>query len=690
MFLRRILMLLNVVLLSIISYAQEFNLETEKNLNYRQEVTPEFLDNYQFSTYYSAGKGCYNLRGFNISKLPYKIKSIKVNPAGASYAVLGSNEKKSVVAIFNLNELKKSLYEFKDIENAEAISYSADSRNFFIATSSSSLLVYDTKTYAFLREISLPFVPTRMSVSSNGYYISIASSSNLAVIDIETGNVRVSIEPGGEIKDLSFSNDSERLGVLSDSGNFYIYETKTFSLESVAEALGVPESFSFHPEGKYVAVATDGNTLLFIDLTNVENRHRIYEPSGGISYVRFLKDGKLNIYLSYNSQNAIKYRLLKGFAPNYSRLLRDELSMRMDEWAKMQDGESFEEYQMRVNEETRIVQARLFEQEIATRMADDAIMNSSVSLGGYNLDNGMLTLNFDNMPSILLDIPQDEVQDFMNSEDLEFQDAVYGVTTNDKFELIYAKVYNKKTGKTYEFNNLDRASLEQFLNNDDFVAIELVQQSSMEEVKLNSIKQDIVNQAKLDNLISDHTNIDVKTSVVSDVDAMGNKITNYKVNFKYQVDSEYSAQEDFPAGKYAVEESHAAESMLKIVKRAFETDFASYIKDGKKLIVNITGAADALPINGVILYDGRYGNFEDEPYYLDGNLSLINVTKATGIKKNEQLAFVRAIAVKDYIKNNLLNLATMDVLYNNHIELSDKNGGAFRRISVEFIFVDAF
>lgn len=687
---KRLFVFILITLLCVSARSQGFFLETEKNLNYRQSVTPVALDNYQYSTFYGAGKKGYNLRGFNISKAPYEVLSVKVNPAGISYAILCGNGKKSYVGIYDSNEINLQLHEFSDVKNATAIAYSADSRDFFIATSASALFVYDSKTYAVKRSIDLPFAPTMMATSPNGYYIVIAASLYYAVIDLETGEVRVSEEPGGKIRDIAFSADSERLGVLSDLGCLYVYDTRTFYQTMAVEMLGDATSFSFHPDGKYVSFAADRNSLLIVDLTDTESRCKLVEPDGGVSYVRFLRDGKFNIYLTYNSLNSIKYKLLKGFTPNYTKMLRDELSMRMDEWAEMRDGETFEEYRLRVNDETRITQARLLEQEIATRMADNAVMNSSISLGGYNLENGMLTLDFDNMPSIVLDVPQEEVADFMSSEDLEFQDAVYGLANGDKFELIYAKVYNKKTGKYYEFNNLDRASLDQFLSSDDFVAIELVRQSSMEEVKLNSIRQDIVTQAKLDNLISDHTDIQVNTSVVPDVNAFGKKITNYKVAFKYQVDSEFSVQEDFPAGKYAIEDSHAAESMLKIVKKAFETDFAAYIKEGKKLIVNITGSADALPINRVIPYDGSYGDFENEPYTLDRGLSSMTVTRSTGIKKNEQLAFIRAAAVRDYIQNNVSDLASMNITYNNNVELSDERGGAYRRISVEFIFIDAF
>lgn len=88
-------------------------------------------------------------------------------------------------------------------------------------------------------------------------------------------------------------------------------------------------------------------------------------------------------------------------------------------------------------------------------------------------------------------------------------------------------------------------------------------------------------------------------------------------------------KEDFPSGGYNIEKSNAAMSLMKIIKNAFEGDFSKYLAEGKQVKVIITGSADASPIRGRIAYDGRYGEFTDEPYYKDGNLDNITVTKSS-------------------------------------------------------------
>ncbi len=381
---------------------------------------------------------------------------------------------------------------------------------------------------------------------------------------------------------------------------------------------------------------------------------------------------------------------MSALAPNYTKLLADELSEKMNDWLKMMPGETLEEYNLRVNDESRMAQMKLFEQEIATRMADNLVAMSDVTLGNYSPESNTLAINFDNMPPVYLTVPENELLSFTSGADLEFRNAKYGLTPNDKFELIYAEVFNKNTGKTYTFDNLERQSLAFLMANEKFVPLELMQQSGLEEIKLQDIKDNIISLAKQQEKVSDHTHFNVNSRIVTDTDNKGEKIMNYQIDFSYEVDPGYSAQEDFAPGKYTVEESPAAKSMLEIIKTAFESDFAQYVKPGKKLLVKITGMADAMPIKGKIAYNGIYGDFYEEPVYENGNLTAITVNKANGIRENDQLAFLRASGVKDFLGKNVKGLDDMNVDYQTYIDIMDEEGGAYRRIKVELTFVDAF
>ena len=323
-------------------------------------------------------------------------------------------------------------------------------------------------------------------------------------------------------------------------------------------------------------------------------------------------------------------------------------------------------------------------------MATGLLESSDVSVGNYNPSTNSLALHFNSMPDIFLDVPTSDVNAFSNAGKLEFRNAKYGLNPDDKFELIYAEVYNPENGKTYVFDNLERQSLSRMAEDDNFVSLDIIQKSNMEETALVGIKEDVLTLAKQDQTISDKTHITVNTDAVPAVNADGEKIVNYNVEFTYEVEEEYSARDDFKPGRYHVEESKAAMLMLEIMTKAFENDFKKYMVSGKNVIIKVKGTADASPINRALAYDGKYGEYDGEPVYKNNELNNITLNKKDGIADNEQLAFARALGVKNYIQNKIKGFADMQTNFQHYIEVAKEEGSQFRRISVVYTFVDAF
>lgn len=669
--------------------SQEAGSGEKKNYVYNQKNTPSGLENYLFSTYYFDAKKAFNLRNMLMCSAGGEILSMKINPSGTTFALIADKGKKKVAAVYDLWKSDKKIHEFKDIDNPSAVCYTMDAKKIIIASGGNALF-YDARTFEPTDTIKLSFNPVKMTVSNNGYFLAATDGVKSGVWNMEKKSLRKEFDNGAGINDIAFSGDNSEFAVLADDGLLSVYDTRNFFIKQSYDALGISSKMSFHPDGKYATVVSGDNRIAVVNLMDSEEREYVDDAKGGIKNAIFVKDNNKRVFLVYNTADNITYRLMSELAPNYSKLLAEELKERMNDWMKMMPGETLEEYKLRVNEETREKQMRLFEQEIATRMADNLVQMSEVTLGSYNTEENLLAVNFDKMPTIYLSVPSEEINDFKDPGNLEFRNAKYGLNNKDKFELIYADVYNKVSGKTYVFDNLDRKSLEYLSADENFVPLELVQQSNMEEIRLEEIKEKIVNIAKEKKTISDHTKISVDAKVIPDVDASGNNIMNYLIKFGYEVEKGFSEKEDFAPGKYRTEDSGAAMSMLEIIKTAFQEDFSQYVKPGKKLVVKINGMADALPISGVIKYDGCYGEFSNEPVYKNGELGNVSVNVKEGITQNDQLAFMRAVGVKVFIDNNIGVFGKMDTDYSYYIELLNEKGGEFRRISVEFLFVDAF
>lgn len=618
-----------------------------------------------------------------------EIRSLKINPSGLTLAVWAQrNAKKSSVAIYDLWKADALLHNLKIDYQPTAICYAPNARSFSVASEDGHLHVYETRRYTEIRTFDLPFKAAHLAISSNDFFFATANGNLLNVYNFETGKLRKTIPLASEVNHIAFSPDNATFAVLTNDGMLTLYDTRTFLPVHEFDSMGVARSCDLHADGKYIAVISGKNRITLLNKLDKSDFRHIECVDEGITDVRFIKGGNDKVFLLYNTRNALVYVQLNDLQPNFNQLLNDELSEKMNAWTKQMPGESLTEYQARVNDETRMTQMALFETEIATRMADNLLDASTVTLGDFNMSTNTLALNFDTMPTIYLDVPQNEVGLF-STDDLEFRNAQYGLMMDDHFELVYVDVYNKRTQGTYTFDNRERKSLDYLKSDDRFVPLELVQRSSMEEMKLKEIRQNVLEEAKMQNILSDHTQISVKTAIVPAVDADGLKIMNYEIGFSYNVEKGFSAQEDFAPGKYHTDRSGAASSMVAIIKKAFKGEFAQYVKAGKKVRIIVTGMADNLPITGRIPYDGAYGEFVNEPVYGE-DLYALTVTQASGVTQNDQLAFLRGVGVKHCVAREVTELERMEVDYEYHVKLLDKAGGEYRRISVDFMFIDAF
>lgn len=653
------------------------------------------FDNTTFCTAYLSDGALYTMRDIAINDVR-KIERIVFNPTGSSIALLRA---KNPISIYSFRDRNKKLFELKEKRKKlkakpmpVSMCYSADARSFIVGNSLGEIVIYDTKEYMPLAYIQGEVPATALAMSSNNYFIAAAAGQNINIWNFQTKELRKAIPMPAVVKEVTFSPDAALLAVTTDDNHLTIIDTKNWDKVDIFDKLGgTLSSPSFHPEGKYISVVKDGKNIEIINLKNGVVEQDIVDPIGGVTGGRFFKNNQNSeVFLLTNRTKQMVFWDANGLNPFYGKIMGREVDAKMNEWVKMMQGESMEDYAIRVNDETRIKQQQLFAQEVATALAGDRISMDNPFIDGYDASNNMLNIGFKGLPSIGLEVPSNEAGDFKDGK-MKFSNAVYVLNDKDEFELAYVEVTNETTNKVYIYDNIGRTKLTALEADENFVPLEIMQQATREEAQLAEIKEQVIEEKKQDKLITDNTQINVKTEVIPGVDANGKKILNYKVGYQYEViNKEFSAKEDFPSGGYNIERSNAAMSLMKIIKNAFEGDFAKYLSEGKQVKVIITGSADAAPIRGRLAYDGRYGEFVDEPYYKDGNLDNITVTKAGGITQNEQLALMRAAGVKTYIEKNVTILGNTKNEYEYHVEVAKERGGEFRKINVEFVIMDAF
>lgn len=661
---------------------------------FKQPVTPKNLSRYNTVVFPLSDQTVTTMRGDVLMEVKKgnTLSCLEIIPTGVSFGVINTDKKGNrSLNIYSTSEVETRLEKFdtKKYGIPSALCYTRDGRRLLVATDR-GLWIMDPKTLVGSEEMEIPFTPTSLVISENGYYLALSAEDRVAVYNFEEKKLRRDWTYGVKVTDMTFNNESSEFAVLTGDGLLTVYETRTFNIKNDIDDLGDGLACAFSPDDKYMAVATSPTSIEMINLVRPEDRNTIPVETGGVNDIEFIKDSQGNTILAYTNEMAIGARRLLNLEPHYAKLVADEVDNLMNEWLKMMPGESMEDYRLRVNDETRKAQRRLFEDAISTQLAGDLISGQTLSLGAYDRANQLLAIGLSKMPTIFLPVKESDISAFRSAGDLLLSDVQYGLLPDDTFEIIYAKVFNRADGKTYEYNNLNRQKMAFMENDANVVSLEILQQQQMEELRLQELRERIVEEAKHNDLISNHTNISVDSKVVPDYNANGEKILNYVVNFTYQVDPEFSAAEDFPPGKYTISESGAASSMLKIVEEAFQGDFAQYLKDGKKLRVTISGTADAAPIIRTIPYDGSYGDFVDEPIYENGELTALTVTKDGGVKENRQLAFLRAMGVKNHLETNVEKIKDMNTDYTYRVDVAEGKGGEFRRITANFVFVDVF
>lgn len=664
-----------------------------KSIDVEQRV--DAFDNTTFCTAYLSDGRVFALRDIPVAEIS-NIRQLAFNPTGSSMALL--REKKNI-RIYSNQTYNRRLFELKEKRKglAEkpypvAMCYSPDARTFVVANTAGELVAYDTREYQPQAYLQGEAPASVVAMSGNNYFVVAGCGRVVDVWNYQTKKLRTSLSLTGNVLDVAFSNDASLLAVTTDDQRLTLFDTRMWKETEAYANLGGPlRSPSFHPEGKYIGVVKADSSIVVVNLKNHAVEQTLGGQQGVVKSGFFINRQTSDVFLLSNRAESVVFWDANGLNPFYGKLLNAEVDAKMNEWVKMMQGESMEEYAIRVNDETRLKQQQLFAQEVATEMAGDRISIENPFVGDYDASSSMLNIGFNTMPSIELEVPAEEVSDFQDVSDLSFENAVYTLNDEDEFVLAYVEVRNETTDKVYIYDNIGRTKLTAMEADENFVPLEVMQLASREEVQLKEIKEAVVEEKKQDKLITENTQIDVRTEVVPGVDADGNRILNYKVGYQYEViNKEFSAKEDFPSGGYDIERSNAAMSLMKIVKEAFEGDFAKYLSEGKQVKVIITGSADASPIRGRIAYRGQYGEFVDEPYYKDGNLDNITVTKASGITTNEQLALLRAAGVKNYIEANVSTLRNTQNEYEYHVEVAKERGGEFRKINVEFLIMDAF
>ena len=663
----------------------------------KQQTKVSGFDNNSFYVSFFSGRDIYSGHGIKIVTGNNPVISVKNNPAGNSIISLHKTSKGHQYAIISryYNDImnKKSI-NYKKI-NLTTACYRPDARLLAIARSDKQIEILNAVNDTLIQTLQSSIVPQHMAFSYDGYYLVTVEGQNVEIWNMERGTVHKSLVTNAVVNDIAFTNNRKLLIATAD-GTLTVYDTSDFTPYIKFEGLGFAMRCRAISDGKYVAVLTNDNTIAIVNLLDRSDVSFKTIGHGNTTDIGTATGIDDDSWLIYNSNielvySAIGYSRIMGLKPHYNKMLENELTNQLNQWMKKMPNETLEEYQLRVNEDSRSVKTRELALKLATQMAEGIIEEPVITMGDYNTSTEQLVLHLGKINDVYINVPSDEIKTLADkSANVKLQNVKYMLTENDLFEVAYVEVLNSATGKVYVYDKMKMEPL--YFNQADtnLVPLDIIMKTNLDEESLVNIKEEVISLAKKEQIISDNTHIFVEAQASHDISVDGKVIFNYDINFTYEVENDFSTHDDFKPGSFHTEESGAAMSMLKIMKKIFETDFAKYVQTGKKVRFSISGTADAIPITNKIAYDGAYGEYLGEPVYKGSELTTLVLTEENGISDNNQLAFARAIGVQQYIEKKLDIFSNMKRDYDYHIDVSNKEGSQYRRISVKCSFIDAF
>ena len=355
----------------------------------RSFPSEHIISGYNNSNYYTV----YKVAGKNPALYTYRdnlvteasnIENVALNPNGSSVAYI--NHRDIVISSFTVRNTELFKIKGSQSQAPKVLAYTADARHFIVAYSNGRIIYYDTRKY--LPTDTLETKPIQaLTISPNNYFIVTLLENQADVWNFETKAHRTQLAFDSKVNNASFSTDGSMLAITTEN-KVLIYNTRTWELIQKINTDALVAFPSFNSDNKYLAYVQNSDTtgIVIYNVRKQDIEQRINE-SGLVGGLNFINTSQRTMLLSSRLRSLVFWDT-SALAPYYGKLLDEEVNQKMNDWVKMMDGESMADYQIRVNDSTRVKQMELFQQEVATRMAGDRLSLENPFAGDYQSSEG--------------------------------------------------------------------------------------------------------------------------------------------------------------------------------------------------------------------------------------------------------------------------------------------------------------
>jgi len=237
-----------------------------------QLTTPKGLTRCSLAIYGYDDHSAFTCRKDPLCELGKKrfIQDININPSGVNFIVISKEKDKNSATVYDLGNFDTELFKLKTkkLGNPTAVLFTPDARRVILATST-GIHILDAKQFEEIDSFEIPFTPTEILLSNNGYYLVISDGKKVAVYNVEEHKLRKDWNFDIEVNDIAFNEDNTEFAILTADGVLNIYDTRNFIIKRTIDNLGDALACSYNFDGKYIAVATSPILITIIALSSL-------------------------------------------------------------------------------------------------------------------------------------------------------------------------------------------------------------------------------------------------------------------------------------------------------------------------------------------------------------------------------------------------------------------------------------
>lgn len=613
--------------------------------------------------------------------------AIALIPSGSNLAV--ANDRLEI-EIWSLEKRNIRLGRLKGHTAAvKTLDYSPDARYLLSAGLDKTIRIWDIKNFSLYKNLPCQKPVNTACFSPNGNLLAYDQGNNIVIFNYNKNTAVQSLNDGHKqsILKISFSDDGKYLVSCDKSGEVIVWRVADGEIWRRLSIPGGIKDADIHHNNKYLATIDQAGKLKLWNLKKEELLQTRNSQKAGRT-VQFSYDyAKEQALLTHSDQRNCYLWDIVRLEPAFDLLAAGMQEERMSRWNRKRANETSEAYGQRVNDSLQLKNASV-RSEVLTELGTRWRPLGKPERSEYAPEQQSYTVTIPGILPFTLKIEPGECRDFEECfSRCELRNPIYTLNERDEFGLSYLEIKDPVKDRIYYLDEQNR----HIEPRKEIVSGEIVKKIGEEEVVLRQKLKDYFDQEMAQQRISDNVKVNVEARPQEGIGEKGQPVIDYHIAYSYEVlKTDKKNIGDWAPGRYLLAESNAATATVQVIRETFEKELAGYITPDKNITIKITGSADGSPILNPIKYTGLYGDFEEDPYYLNGNMDNISISTKTGIGSNNQLAYLRTYGVRHFLENEIPALKNTDNAFEHRVFISEERGNEFRRVSIELIIHNAF